>query len=671
LKLKVFFIEIPMHLVCVLLLSKLFTLKIKNPEGTITMRQTNSASKKGAFIFTFCLFLLAGGIKPSLGWELNNAHKTKEYHHTVISDHHTPLPALEEIRRGIKEKGYNFTVGETWVYNLTPEERKKMFRPISFTIDESRLKKSSPLENPPSSFDWRDSDVVTPVKEQTPCNTCWAFAAIAEIESKILINEGISFDFSEQNLVSCDFYASSGKLESCSQGGSPFRSTNFFTQRGPSLESCAPYQEEDGVPCDDTCDIIKNIDGWQLIANDIDSIKTVLYRYGPLETAMDASAPEFGAYTGGVFESYGLIINHVVLIVGWDDSLGRNGAWIVKNSWGTDWGMDGYFYIAYGASKIGAMSCYTTSYKDYDSNESIMYYDEGGFAYFDNQGSVIDTSGIGAGSPTAWCAAVFTPTITGTLKAVDFWTTSSDALYEIWVYDQMVDGVMGKLLSIQSGTCEGIGYYSVPLLLPVPVTSGDDVIVAVKLTTPDYNYPIAVDISGPTESGACYLSTDGLSWLPIGKHTGIPYDVTVRARIVPETITGWTDVYNTMLLDEEEGALSLLRRYRDEVLVPLPAGKKYVELLYKHSGEVAAIFMENPSLMADAGKLISGLLPEIRDSLEGKEMKLSKKEIANIESLLNRFEAGVSPGLKLAIRKVRMDLRKGKIFKQLGIAKGK
>ena len=75
--------------------------------------------------------------------------------------------------------------------------------------------------------------------------------------------------------------------------------------------------------------------------------------------------------------------------------------------------------------------------------------------------------------------------------------------------------------------------------------------------------------------------------------------------------------------------------------------------------------------MAGAGKLINRLLAEIRVSLEGTEMNLSKKEIANIESLLNRFEAEASPGGKLTIRKVRMDLKKGKMFKQLGIAKGK
>ena len=620
--------------------------------------------RKTIFVFTTCLIFLAGVFQLALGWELNKVPRVRERNNVVI-DEQKPLPRLKEIRRKIKKKGYKFTVGETWVYKLPPEKWKQMLGVIPIEIDESRLKKVSPLVNFHSAFDWRDTNKVTSVKNQRPCGLCWAFTAVAEFESKILINEDISYDFSEQNLASCDFYTSSGKAQSCSTGGNPFRSTSYFTQVGPSLESCAPFQGVDGAPCNDTCEIIKNVDGWRLIANDVGTIKVAIYQYGPVATTMDASDPAFLAYTGGVYEMYdSIMINHAVLIVGWDDNLGPEGAWIVKNSWGTDWGMNGYFYIAYGAAKIGTMSNYISSYKDYDINESMMYYDEGGFFCFDVGGSTTSASSIGAGTPTAWCAAVFTPDITGTLKAIDLWTTSSDAFYEIWIYDQMVDGVMGKLISFQFGKCEEIGYYSIPLFIPVSVTSGDDFIVTVKFTTPGYYYPIPVDILGPVESGMCYVSEDGLSWQLIGNGTNIPYDVAIRARIAQGDMPGWPDVYNTILIEDED--LSLLRIFRDRALVPNQVGKEYVDLLYKNSGEVATLLLENPFLTAEAGEVINELLPGVRNLLEGGVMELSREELANIEFLLAQFETEASPHLKSAIRKVKKNIRNEEILRQLG-----
>ena len=625
-------------------------------------------ARKAFIIFATLLIFLAGSFQISRGWELNRAAKEREDTSAVVRDEQKPLPSLNEIRRKIKEKGYNFTVGETWVYKLLPEKMKKLLGVIPFHLDESCLKKVSPLQDLPYSFDWRNSNKVTSVKDQGECGTCWAHAAIAEFESKIFINEGISFDFSEQNMASCNYYTSSGKHTSCA-GGNPFKSTNFLTKMGSSLESCAPYQGVDGVPCNDTCEIVKNVDGWRLIANDIDTIKAIIYKHGPVATTMDAADPAFKAYTGGVYEYYdSLLVNHAVLLVGWDDNLGPEGAWIAKNSWGTDWGMDGYCYIAYGAAKIGTLSSYISSYKDYDISESMMYYDEGGFFCFGEEGFFVDISSIGAGKPTAWCAAVFTPDITGIIRSVDFWTTSVDAFYEIRIYDQMVDGSMRRLRSIQWGKCEELGYYSIPLFNPVPVSSGDSFVIVIKLTTPEYNYPIPVDTMGPVESGMCYVSEDGGSWLPIGDGTDIPYDLAIRARIAEGGVVGWASIYDMMLgEDEGEEDLSLLRSFRDEVLVPHQDGRKYVELLYKNSEEILDLFIEDPFLTLEVGELIDGLLPGIEDLLGGGIMKLSTEEISRIESLLIQFEDEASPKLKATIRKVRRDIKKGNIFKQLGI----
>ena len=628
------------------------------------MEGIKNSTFKGFIVLAVLLIII---VSNASGWELDEPHLSERESKSSIRSELKPLPGLEEIRKKVKEKGFDFTVGETWVYKLSPEESRSLFGTIPIQIDERRLKRFFPSFGLPSYFDWRDSNNVTSIKEQSPCGLCWAFAAIAEFESKILINEGVSYDFSEQNLASCDFPTSSGQAQSCSTGGNPFRSTTYFTQKGTSLESCAPFMGMDGTPCIDTCEIIKRIDGWQMIADDVDTIKAVLYKYGPVATSMFASDPAFKAYTGGVYEFYdAAMTNHAVLIVGWDDNLGPEGAWIVKNSWGTDWGMEGYCYIAYGAANIGGMSSYITSYKDYNADEIIMYYDEAGFLRFDLEGNVVDMSSIGAGLPTAWCASIFTPNEAGTLTAVDFWTTSSDTFYEIRVYDQMVDGEMKKLLSLQLGKCENIGYYSVPLIVPVPVTGGDDFVVAVRLTTPDYNFPIPVDVLGPPESGLCYLSVDGRTWVPTGEGTTIPYDVAIRARVVKGDISKWPAAYELML-NEEEKTLSVLRRYRDEALVPHPLGRKYVDLLYKNSEDIAQLLLENPLLAADAGEVIDELMPAINDYLENGEIELSREKLNVMAVFLTRLAMQANPRVRRVIHKFKSTLRKEVLLNQLGI----
>ena len=617
------------------------------------------AMKKAVFIFAVFFIIATGSFQISLGWELNKAPKIRE-RSSVALDKKKRLPSLKEIRRKIKEKGYNFTVGETWVYRLPLEKMNTLLGVIPFDSDESRSKKVSSTEDLPSLFDWRERDKVTSVKVQGECGTCWAHAALGDLESKILITESEDYDFSEQNLASCDIGVSSLLYTSCS-GGSPFRSTNFLSQVGASLESCAPYKGTGWAPCKQFCPIIKKVDGWRVIANDVVTIKAALYSNGPISTSMDASDPAFRAYTGGVYEYYDSPVNnHAVLIVGWDDSLGPDGAWIVKNSWGAEWGMDGFFYIAYSAAGIGVLPNYISSYKDYDANETLMYYDD--------LGIFADLS-LGAGSPTAWCAVIFTPAVTGTLRAVDFWTVSDDVSYEIRIYDEMIDDTMESLLSMQEGTCKETGYYSIPLFSPVPVTKGDDFIIVTKLTTPGNNYPIPADMNfiSPVESGRCYLSEDGESWIPIGAATEIPYDVALRGRIVRDDPPTWDTLYGTMLGEHEEKPLSLLRRFRDTVLVRNHAGNEWVKLLYKNSEEIASVLMENPTLVTEAGEVINELLPGVRTLLESGMMELSEDESEHIQSFLSQFEIKASPQLRLALRKAKKAMRKGKLFKQLGV----
>jgi len=107
-------------------------------------------------------------------------------------------------------------------------------------------------------------------------------------------------------------------------------------------------------------------------------------------------------------------------------------------------------------------------YQDYDPNEDLYYWDEAGWV-----------GSVGLGSPTLWMGNVFDSGQDGDLTHVEFWTTSNNAGYELHVYD----GSFGTQLAYQTGTCDELGYYSILLSIPVPLTNGQQFSVAVEMTT--------------------------------------------------------------------------------------------------------------------------------------------------------------------------------------------
>lgn len=216
----------------------------------------------------------------------------------------------------------------------------------------------------PTSLDWRNyggNSYVTPVKEQGSCGACWAFAATAALESYVLICQnapGQFLDLSEQTLISC------GGAGTCS-GGYVDLASDFIRSFGLPLEDCHPYAAMDGFcsnGCSDWSASSNKITDWSRVNTDVNSIKYALYNHGPLVTLM-AAQTDFLYYGSGIyshttggFEGY-----HAALIVGYDDA---GQYFIVKSSFGTDWGEEGYFRIAY--SEIGtetAFGIWTIAYE--------------------------------------------------------------------------------------------------------------------------------------------------------------------------------------------------------------------------------------------------------------------------------------------------------------------
>ncbi|MCP4703976.1 MAG: hypothetical protein GY865_05145, partial [candidate division Zixibacteria bacterium] len=243
--------------------------------------------------------------------------------------------------------------------------------------------------------------------------SCYAFASLANFESKMLFDNEGTFDFSENNAKECNYYDAS-----CG-GGSFQLLANLYSRDGIVLESCDPYSNGD-VACNTGCATIKTMLDWRIISTNAvpatNTLKNYIQTYGPVYTtyyagdASDASwQSEMNSYDGSYTMYYtgSFATNHAVMIVGWDDNLthaGGTGAWIVKNSWGTGWGgtcgfgtEKGYFTIAYNSANIGQYSSYVYDWQDYDDAGFFMNYDDGGF-----------TNYWGYSSPTGWGMCKFT-----------------------------------------------------------------------------------------------------------------------------------------------------------------------------------------------------------------------------------------------------------------------
>jgi len=382
----------------------------------------------------------------------------------------------------------------------------------------------------PTQFDWRGTGV-TPIKNQAPCGTCWTFGTTSVLESKVLIEESIPYDFSEQSVMLCtdkswkylydginNYNDPNWKCDPCDAGGWSWLAAEMFIRKGAKLESCAPYTPGtlccDGSCQCDNCPGIKRVNGYRIVTDDgtqTNLVKQAIYDNGPVTMSFYYDSfyllndPTYGyIYDCNLCSSS----NHLVSIVGWDDTIPHHntagtGAWIVKNSWGDTWGNGGYFYIAYNSSCMCEISY--LEYEDYDPNKNLYLWDEAGW-----------TVSYGYDDTYAWMASVYTAEEAGNLTNVEFWVPSVDATYNLYVYD----GYFGStLLAHESGSLNEAGYYSVPLSSPVNLSYGQQFTIEVKLTTPGYNYPIPGEYvytgyrEPPIQTNVTFIRhNDGDSW---------------------------------------------------------------------------------------------------------------------------------------------------------------
>jgi len=276
---------------------------------------------------------------------------------------------IEQLRERAKQEDWTFTVGRTSATYRSVEQLCGAIEPDSPPPDARRGpdRRTRETRSLPAAFSWRDHGGCTPIKDQGLCGCCWAFAACGVYESAIRIKLHRTVDLSEQWLVSC---ARSNSNHGCDGGyyGEAFRFMRCHhpddaTKRDPCgdygavLETDFPYVASD-APCGCPYDHPYCLDSWFLVPDwgepTVEEIKQAIYDIGPVATSVHAYTPAFMAYTGGVFNAcVDLLTDHAIVLVGWDDNQGSNGVWILRNSWGTDWGENGYMRIEYGCSRVG------------------------------------------------------------------------------------------------------------------------------------------------------------------------------------------------------------------------------------------------------------------------------------------------------------------------------
>ncbi|KAG9446422.1 hypothetical protein H6P81_012550 [Aristolochia fimbriata] len=191
----------------------------------------------------------------------------------------------------------------------------------------------------PKSVDWRKKGAVTRVKNQGLCGSCWAFSTIAAVEGINQIKTGDLVPLSEQQLVDCD-----PRNGGCN-GGFMDEAFQFIVENGGiSSETLYPYSG-----FDNHCDPAKRdmkmvvIDGYEDVPKNNEEALINAVSHQPVSVAIDAGSMDFMFYQEGLFTgSCGTFLNHGVTVVGYGETKEQNQYWIVKNSWGTDWGEEGY-----------------------------------------------------------------------------------------------------------------------------------------------------------------------------------------------------------------------------------------------------------------------------------------------------------------------------------------
>lgn len=239
-----------------------------------------------------------------------------------------------------RQSGLTFQVTINKFSCYTPAEYKAILGGLpKNTVQRPGISKAK--GDVPDSFDWRTKNVVNPIKDQAACGSCWAFSSIATSETAYALTSGKLLSFSEQNLVDC------APCYGCSGGWSDAACEYVISnQKGQfNSETDYPYTAVDGTCSFDASKGIGEIKQLINVARtNEEDLKEKVATYGVASISISAGNTPFMSYKSGILddsECQGAFIDHAVACVGYGSEDGID-YWIVRNSWGTSWGEEGY-----------------------------------------------------------------------------------------------------------------------------------------------------------------------------------------------------------------------------------------------------------------------------------------------------------------------------------------
>lgn len=482
------------------------------------------------------------------------------------------------------------------------------------------------------------SPYITSIKNQNPYGTCWAHAAMASAEAD-LWKKGLAdstIDLSEWQLAyffyhtvedplggtagdSVTVVTDSSAEDYLDRGGNQQLATyRLATWQGVTQEADAPYStvyNDRTKTLDDALAYGKDAyhleNAYWVSMKDRDIVKRLIMEYGACAASYYHDSAYFNSSSQwnrseplAEYKPTGTSTNHAITIVGWDDNYSKdnfgtykpssNGAWLCKNSWGSNWSKDGLFYISYEDSPNLNGNAYFYDYGTGDNYDYNYQYD----------------GGVGLSTySVANAANVYTANSAETLKAVGFYTEDVQYTCTIKIYKNCTGNpVSGTLVSTQTATEPYAGFHTVVLDTPVDLNAGDTYSVVVYQTTSSGTPKVPIDVSfswnwltgvSSAKTGQSFISSSGSYWQDV---SASGYNCRIKAYTDKRDTTTPADVKVSRITLSASTGLALTKGQTQKLTATVaPANATNKAVTWKTSDKNVATVSENGLVTAVGG----------------------------------------------------------------------